>query len=246
MTVYVDDVRIRATVGRHDAVWSHLFADTQDELHAFAARLGLRRSWFQDPVKSGKPFKARPGSRASHNWHYDVTEGKRCQAVALGAVEVSWREAVAIIDARYHRAQTDADAAAEPGVNGGEDVTTFEAWREGRVSPRAITAALDIRQLYGPEVDRACGVEEPAVDQWEAGQLYPSWEQLQALARLTGFPVRFFTRGYVGEVSSGFVCRRSGRGRGCEQIEGPKGPREFPQEVVAATDGTSRHPLTLW
>lgn len=101
MTVYVDNARIPARVGRHNTTWSHLFADTQDELHAFADRLGLRRNWFQDPVKVGKPIKARPGSRAAENWHYDVTESKRRQAVALGAVEVSWRDAVAIINARH-------------------------------------------------------------------------------------------------------------------------------------------------
>lgn len=101
MTVYVDDARIPARVGRLSSTWSHLFADTEDELHEFASRLGLRRSWFQDPTKTGKPLKAAPGSRAAQNWHYDVTEGKRRQAVALGAVEVSSREAVAIIDARY-------------------------------------------------------------------------------------------------------------------------------------------------
>lgn len=105
MTVYVDNARIPARVGRHATTWSHLFADTQDELHAFAARLGLRRSWFQDPVKVGKPFKARQGSRAAENWHYDVTESKRAQAVRLGAVEVSWRDAVAIINARYQAGQ---------------------------------------------------------------------------------------------------------------------------------------------
>lgn len=107
MTVYVDDARIPARVGRLESRWSHLFGDTTDELHAFAQQLGLRRSWFQDPVKSGKP-KARPGSRAAQNWHYDVTEGKRRQAVALGAVEVGWREAVAIIDARYRAEQESA------------------------------------------------------------------------------------------------------------------------------------------
>lgn len=114
MTVYIDDARIPAQVGRHRTTWSHLFADTQEELHAFAARLGLRRSWFQDPVKTGKP-KARPGSRAAQNWHYDVTEGKRRQAVALGALEVGWRDAVAIIDARY-RASLDPAGAAPEGL----------------------------------------------------------------------------------------------------------------------------------
>lgn len=121
----------------------------------------------------------------------------------------------------------------------------FEAWREGLVSPRAITAALDMRALYGPEVDEACGVQEPAVDQWEAGQLYPSWEQLEALSRLTEFPVRFFTRDGVSEVTGGFVCQRSGKGRGCRPLSGPRGPREFPREVVAATEGTRWHVVPL-
>ena len=113
MTVYVDDARIPARVGRLSSTWSHLFADTQDELHEFASRLGLRRSWFQDPTKTGKPFKAKPGSRAAQNWHYDVTEGKRRQAVALGAVEVSSREALAIIDARHSAAMESAPAQGE-------------------------------------------------------------------------------------------------------------------------------------
>lgn len=113
MTVYVDDARIPARVGRLSSTWSHLFADTQDELHQFASRLGLRRSWFQDPTKTGKPFKAKPGSRAAQNWHYDVTEGKRRQAVALGAVEVSSHEAVAIIDARHRAAMRSAPAQGE-------------------------------------------------------------------------------------------------------------------------------------
>jgi hypothetical protein len=78
MTVYVDDAAIPAQVGKIAARWSHLTADTKDELHEFAAKLGLRRAWFQD-----KPFGL---------WHYDVTESKRQQAIRLGAVEISWRD----------------------------------------------------------------------------------------------------------------------------------------------------------
>lgn len=125
------------------------------------------------------------------------------------------------------------------------DADVYEAWRDGLLSPRAITAALDMRQLYGPEVDRACGVQEPAVDQWEAGQLYPSWEQVEALSRLTGFPVRFFTRAHDGEISGGFLCQRSGRGRGCYPLSGARGPREFSRDVVAATPGTRWHVVAL-
>lgn len=81
MAVYVDDFNSAATVGRHTSQWSHLFADTQEELHAFAARLGLKREWFQP----GKPL----GGKPSPHWRYDdVTAGKRARALALGAQRV--------------------------------------------------------------------------------------------------------------------------------------------------------------
>lgn len=105
MTVYVDDAFIPATVpngGRKvKSRWCHLIADTEDELHEFAQRIGLRRSWFQVPKFAGKPCK--PDSRAAQNWHYDVTESRRAAAVRLGAVEVTQREMKDIIDARYAR-----------------------------------------------------------------------------------------------------------------------------------------------
>ena len=78
MPVYVDDARIPARVGRIRGRWSHLTADSKDELHAFAAELGLRRAWFQDNDRG--------------LWHYDVTESVRARAVAMGAVEMAWRD----------------------------------------------------------------------------------------------------------------------------------------------------------
>jgi Protein of unknown function (DUF4031) len=81
MTVYVDDWRQQARVGSLSARWSHLTVGPSDdvaELHAFAARIGLRRSWFQD----------KEWPRA----HYDVTESKRQEAIRAGAVVITWRE----------------------------------------------------------------------------------------------------------------------------------------------------------
>ena len=81
MTVYVDDWRQRARVGHLDAHWSHLIigpGDDIEELHAFAAGIGLRRTWFQD-----KPWP---------HAHYDVTESKRRQAIAAGATAITWRK----------------------------------------------------------------------------------------------------------------------------------------------------------
>lgn len=75
MTVYVDDSRIRWR-----GMWmSHLQADSVEELHEFAERLGLKRSWFQ------------AGSRPAAA-HYDVSESKRLKAIRMGAVQETWRE----------------------------------------------------------------------------------------------------------------------------------------------------------
>ena len=84
MAVYVDNARIPATVGRLRARWSHLTADTKDELHEFAARIGLRREWFQ----TCKRPCARAGEECPH-WHYDVTDAKRAEAIAAGAAGLS-------------------------------------------------------------------------------------------------------------------------------------------------------------
>ena len=81
MTVYVDDWQQQARVGRLSAKWSHLRVgpfDDIEELHEFAARLGLQRRWFQ-----GKSWPRQ---------HYDVTETKRQAAIAAGAVAISWKE----------------------------------------------------------------------------------------------------------------------------------------------------------
>jgi len=81
MAVYVD-APIWELGGR---LWCHLTADTAEELHAFAAMLGLRRSRFQS--KPGRPWVD----------HYDIAEPKRARAVALGAVEITIEEAGAQI-----------------------------------------------------------------------------------------------------------------------------------------------------
>ncbi len=70
MAVYVDDA---VTLWRGQR-WAHLMADTLEELHAFAARLGLPRRAFQNKTSGA---------------HYDVPAPMREQAIALGAVAIS-------------------------------------------------------------------------------------------------------------------------------------------------------------
>jgi transcriptional regulator with XRE-family HTH domain len=74
--------------------------------------------------------------------------------------------------------------------------------------------ALDLRELYGPEVDQALGGEEPMVDEWESGERVPSLEQVQALAELTQFPVKFFYQPPPRPLDNGWLC---GSG-GCEPL----------------------------
>jgi hypothetical protein len=90
VSVYVDILGLCATSPhwRHRES-CHLLADTVDELHTFADRIGLKRSWFQP--------------RSSP--HYDLTRGKRTAAVKLGAIEFSNREmGVYLLGRRQHGA----------------------------------------------------------------------------------------------------------------------------------------------
>lgn len=76
MTVYVDDMK--AAFGR--MVMCHMLADTDDELHAMADRIGVLRKWWQSPEKTS-------GS------HYDIALSKRALAVQAGAIEITWLQA---------------------------------------------------------------------------------------------------------------------------------------------------------
>jgi hypothetical protein len=105
VTVYLDDWRQHARLGPVDDRWSHLVADTDEELHAFAASLGMRRAWFQD--RSGRP----------HHGHYDLPERARPEAVANGAVEITWRQLGRMLRDRR---------VAGPGPVGAGEATTLE------------------------------------------------------------------------------------------------------------------------
>jgi hypothetical protein len=97
MTVYVDNFRCPATVGRIRGRWSHLTADTVGELHDFAARLGQRREWFQARCKYG----ACPTiDGVCVHFHYDVVDRKRTDAISMGAEPIDLRNMGALIGVR--------------------------------------------------------------------------------------------------------------------------------------------------
>lgn len=76
MTIYVDAV---VDWGWRLGPSCHMFADTEEELHAFAQSIGLKRAWAQE------------------KWglcHYDLTVARRAKAIELGAQIVSREEVV--------------------------------------------------------------------------------------------------------------------------------------------------------
>lgn len=81
MAILVDPIFDHPGPNGHNQ-WSHMGSDDLSEkglaeLHALAARIGLRRAWFQD---------------MEYHKHYDVTPSKRALAIKAGAIEVSSRE----------------------------------------------------------------------------------------------------------------------------------------------------------
>ncbi|MFC8432918.1 DUF4031 domain-containing protein [Streptomyces sp. NPDC057253] len=76
MTVYIDP----PTWPGHGRMWSHLVSDTSfEELHSFAEELGVPR-------------------RAFERDHYDIPAHRYADVVAAGAVEVSSREVVRLLN----------------------------------------------------------------------------------------------------------------------------------------------------
>ena len=72
MAVYVD----AAIWHWHGRRWCHLLADDVDELHRFAAEIGVKRTSYQGPPRTATP-------------HYDITAYDRGVALRRGAVPSS-------------------------------------------------------------------------------------------------------------------------------------------------------------
>ena len=69
MTVYVDDMKADYKPSHRSGrkyVMSHMIADTEEELHAMALKIGVARKWHQGD-------------------HYDIAQSKKALAIEAGA-----------------------------------------------------------------------------------------------------------------------------------------------------------------
>ena len=80
MSVYVDDFQAKRWMGNKNGFWmfSHMIADTREELDVMAEKLNLEQRWKQCV-----------GTRKEH---FDVTENYRKRAIQEGAIVLSVRD----------------------------------------------------------------------------------------------------------------------------------------------------------
>lgn len=86
MAVYVDNYLQKVDVKNGNRIvrgrWSHMFADTHEELEEMARLIGLKPEWIQ--------------SKGTYKEHYDLTLTRRKDALRLGAKELpigpEWRD----------------------------------------------------------------------------------------------------------------------------------------------------------
>ncbi|WP_434715621.1 DUF4031 domain-containing protein [Paraburkholderia sp. A3RO-2L] len=78
MSVYVDDMAV--AYGRMKMC--HMIADSLEELHQMADRIGVSRKWHQ-----------KPGTARNH---YDIALSKKALALAAGAIPITWKQAGAM------------------------------------------------------------------------------------------------------------------------------------------------------
>lgn len=78
MTVYIDDMYLYPMGQFRGMKMSHMIADSEDELHAFAKQIGLKRRWYQGD-------------------HYDISKTKRILAIKAGAVEIPMKQLADIV-----------------------------------------------------------------------------------------------------------------------------------------------------
>jgi hypothetical protein len=85
MNVYVDELREHDTKLKWK-IWCHMTADSDEELHEMADKIGHKREWFQPHPKGN---------------HYDLTPSRRALAVKYGAIEEHSRDRVRRIRALF-------------------------------------------------------------------------------------------------------------------------------------------------
>lgn len=139
MAVYVDDMRAKY----RRMVMCHMIADTVLELHFMADNIGVARRHFQQ-TKSGP--------------HYDICLSYKSRAVARGAIQITQREAAAIMWCQRFGLKYDSPAHAK--------VQLKEWYKRNRVdvkSPEHYQGQLDLGHAASDRPSRVHGTSQQSL-----------------------------------------------------------------------------------
>lgn len=131
MTVYVNDCEPRRQFRNiRNKVWCYMIADSEDELHAMAERVGIKRQWFQErsPIS-----------------HYDVTPKRRAKVVASGAIALSSES--------FRRKSKELGDARRKCVCGKSSCGVYRCDHCRQLQPACCGAYDDIERNYGATCD---------------------------------------------------------------------------------------------
>lgn len=70
--------------------WSHMVADSIDNLHSFASKIGINKCWYQNKRGKKQP-------------HYDVRENRVQEAISNGAKLVTRKELFEFLKTNYNK-----------------------------------------------------------------------------------------------------------------------------------------------
>ncbi len=94
MSVYVDDMHL-TSMGKYGRMrMCHMVADSVEELHAMADKIMVARQRYQGPPKSVNP-------------HYDICMKMRDRAITYGAIQITMRQAIHVINRMQRKAIDD-------------------------------------------------------------------------------------------------------------------------------------------
>lgn len=82
MAVYIDDM----DMPYRNMIMNHMIANSTEELLEMVDKIGVKRKWIQYPN--------------TYKEHFDVCLAKKAKAIEFGAVPITWRESVIMINKR--------------------------------------------------------------------------------------------------------------------------------------------------
>ena len=85
MAVYIDSYD--ASFGKMKMC--HMIADTTEELLEMVDKIGVQRKWIQEP--------------GTKHEHFDICLSKKKLALSFGAIEINWKELVALLEDRNNK-----------------------------------------------------------------------------------------------------------------------------------------------